>query len=184
MKRVWFNHWFSAVYNIIALMREGCAEELYVIGTNKNETAVYKSVCDEWHREPEGCTDAEYVDFCLDFCKKHSVDVFAPRRGLSAIMLSRDRFAAIGVRLFSDADSGMIATLDDKIAAYRFFSERGLDCIPDMRLAHSLEEFSQAYHELSSGNRRVYFPVPYRGIPHHSGTPRQTSDGVPATDKI
>lgn len=159
MIRVWFNHWFSAVYNIISMMREGCAEELYVIGTNKNGTAVYQSMCDEWHSEPDGCTDTEYVDFCLEFCKMHQVDVLIPRRGLSLIMQNTDRFTEIGVKLFGDASSEMITILDDKIAAYRFFSERGLECIPDVQVAHSLEDFSRAYDILSKSHKRVCYKL-------------------------
>lgn len=159
MIRVWFNHWFSAVYNIISMMREGCIEELYVIGSNKNETAVYKSMCDAWHREPNDCTDAEYVDFCLAFCQKHHVDVFIPRRGLSPIMQNADRFSEIGVKIFGDASSQMITILDDKVASYRFFSQRGFTCIPDVLTAHSLDEFTQACDALSKKHRRICYKL-------------------------
>ena len=83
MVRIWFNHWFSAVYNIIEMMREGCKEDLYVIGSNRNAAAVYKSSCNEWYTEPDKLSEDEYVDFCLDFCNEHEVDVFVPRRELT-----------------------------------------------------------------------------------------------------
>lgn len=159
MVRIWFNHWFSAVYNIIAMMREGCAEELHVIGTNRNDSAVYRSMCDEWFREPDDVSDAEYVDFCLDFCREHEVDVFVPRRGLSAIMQEAHRFASAGVKLFGDVSSHMIAVLDDKLAAYDFFREKGFDCIPEVRIARSLEDFRAAYEDLIARHRRVCYKL-------------------------
>lgn len=159
MVRIWFNHWFSAVYNIITMMREGCKDELYIIGTNKNDSAVYRSVCDAWYGEPAAANSADYVDFCVDFCKEHRVDVFVPRRELTAIVKNADRFAQIGVKLFTDVSGEMIRTLDDKLAAYDYFAARGYDCIPDVRVAHSLESFMEAYETLKSGCRRVCYKL-------------------------
>ncbi|MBQ3078614.1 MAG: ATP-grasp domain-containing protein [Clostridia bacterium] len=159
MVRIWFNHWFSAVYNIISMMREGCKEEIYVIGTNKNDTAVYKSVCDEWYVEPDGVSEDEYVSFCLDFCKNHKIDVFVPRRELTPIIRNSERFAEIGVKLFTDVKSDMIAILDDKIAAYEFFAGKGFECIPDIRIAKNIDEFISAYEALKVNNKRVCYKL-------------------------
>jgi len=159
MVRIWFNHWFSSVYNIISMMREGCAEELYVIGSNRNEAAVYKSMCDAWYTEPGYCEDADYVDFCLDFCKEHSVNVFVPRRGLTVIAENADRFSEIGVKLFTDMSGGMMTLLEDKAAACHFFFEKGFDCIPDVRVVRSAEEFVQAYEALKPSCRRICYKL-------------------------
>ena len=66
MKRIWLNHWFSTAYNIIRLIRE--SDPGYtIIGTNENEEAPIRAVCDEWYREPK-LKGREYADYCLDFC--------------------------------------------------------------------------------------------------------------------
>ncbi len=159
MVRIWFNHWFSAVYNIIEMMREGCKEDLYVIGSNRNAAAVYKSSCNEWYTEPDKLSEDEYVDFCLDFCNEHEVDVFVPRRELTAVIRNADRFAAIGVKLFTDIGSDIVAILDDKMAAYEYFSKHGFDCIPDVRVVKSIDEFIAAYASLKESCQRVCYKL-------------------------
>lgn len=157
--RIWFNHWFSSVYNIIDMMRRDCVQELYVIGSNKRSAAVYKSVCDEWHVEPDGCSAAEYVEYCLAFCQEHQVEVFVPRRELVAIAENAERFEEIGVKLFCSVDKALVRLLEDKGGTYDYFREKGFDCIPEVRLVHSVEEFVAAYHELKTEDTRVCYKL-------------------------
>ena len=70
MTRIWFNHWFSTAYHLIQLMRDGTDEPLCIIGSNRNEHAIYRRACEEWHTEPEIRSDEEYVSFCLEFCRQ------------------------------------------------------------------------------------------------------------------
>ena len=156
--RVWFNHWFSTAYHLIELMRSGMDTPLTVIGSNSNSKAVYRQVCDEWYAEEE-LPDEQYVQFCLDFCKAHRVDVFVPRRGLVAICRHIGEFEAIGVKVMLERDSDMVSMLDDKIAAYRFFQEKLPEIVPDYVLAHSLEEFRQACESLKSPSGRLCYKL-------------------------
>ena len=114
MVRIWLNHWFSTAYNIINLIK---ADEIdfYFIGTNDNEYAVYKTVCDEWYVEPV-LKDEEYVEYCLSFCKEHSVDIFMLRRGMLAISNNKFRFENIGVKVMVD-DFEIINILNHNIVA-------------------------------------------------------------------
>ena len=121
MIRVWFNHWFSTVCHLIDLMCEGHRGEFTVIGTNKSSLAVYKSHCDEWYLEPENISAEEYIEFCIDFCVKHEVDIFVPRRFLVEVVRNKQRFDTIGVRLFANTDAEMLSILDDKQKAYGYF---------------------------------------------------------------
>ena len=118
--RIWFNHWFSTAYHLIELMRSGVGVPLTVIGSNSNSKAVYRQVCDEWYSEEE-LPDEQYVQFCIDFCKSHQVEVFVPRRGLVAICRHIHEFRDIGVKVLLESNSNVVSMLDDKIASYRFF---------------------------------------------------------------
>ena len=90
MTRIWFNHWFSTVYNVISMLR---AEnpDFQIIGSNEHPESPIMTVCDEWYQEPV-LNSEDYVEFCLDFCKKHEIDVFLPRREMVAISRNKDRF--------------------------------------------------------------------------------------------
>lgn len=157
--RIWFNHWFSSVYQIIRMMKEGSVCPLEVIGSNRKETTVYKSMCDEWYVEPDGGTEEEYVEFCLDFCREHRIDVFAPRRGLTGIAMAQDRFSEIGVKLLVGVDGRMAKLLDNKTAAYEMLREAGFDCIPPYRETRSLEEFLVACEEMKEEGGRVCYKL-------------------------
>ena len=156
--RIWFNHWFSTVYHLIGLMREGYGEPITVIGSNSNASAVYKSACDEWYTEKE-LPDAEYAEFCLEFCREHQIDVFAPRRGLTAVSAASARFAEAGVKLMTERDGALTALLDDKEASYRFFGERLPGIVPPYRIARSFEDFRAALEELGGGPGRLCYKL-------------------------
>ena len=96
MARIWMNHWFSTAYNIVNLTKED-EPDFFVIGSNENLGSPIQTVCDEWHREPI-LNDNAYVDYCLEFCKAHRVDVFLPRRGMLEISKKIASFESIGTK--------------------------------------------------------------------------------------
>lgn len=156
--RIWFNHWFSTAYHLIKLMREGCGHPITVIGTGSNDQAVYRRMCDEWYHESE-LTEKEYVEFCLEFCMEHKIEIFAPRRNLKTISLAADRFANIGVKLFVETNGAMVDMLDDKIRTYEFFTERIPEIIPDWKLVRSVNEFSDVCAEMTSPSGRLCYKL-------------------------
>nr|MCR5718861.1 hypothetical protein [Oscillospiraceae bacterium] len=115
MKTIWFNHWFSTAYQIILLLRKE-NPDFRIIGTNRNLQSPIASVCDAWYQEPCGLSEEAYVDFCLSFCREHSVDVFLPRRGMLEISRRKEEFAALGVRVMAD-DFPAVDMLNHKDAA-------------------------------------------------------------------
>lgn len=156
--RVWFNHWFSTAYHLIRMMRDGFGEPLTFVGSGSNAAAVYRQACDEWYPEQE-LPGPAYVDFCLNFCREHRINVFVPRRGLVAIANSADRFREMGVRLLLEENGPMVSMLDDKVAAYRFFADRIPEIIPRYRLVHDLQEFDAACHELRGDGIRLCYKL-------------------------
>ena len=126
MARIWLNHWFSTAYNIIELIKKGDSSH-YIIGTNANEYAVYGAVCDEFYKEPV-LKDDEYVEFCLEFCRDHKIDVFMPRRGMLPVSMNKKRFEAIGVKVMVD-DYDKISILNILIVfQHRLFIKFIADC--------------------------------------------------------
>ena len=86
--RIWFNHWFSTAFRIMELLKKGCTENninVEIIGTNKVDICVYKAYCDEFYAEPIDISDIEYINWCIEFCKAHKIDVFIPRRNREVI---------------------------------------------------------------------------------------------------
>ena len=154
MTRLWMNHWFSTAYNIISLMREG-NPDLHVIGTNEHEYSVVKNACDEWYREPV-LKDDEYIEFCLNFCREHQVDVFLPRRSMLKISQQKSRFEELGVRVMTE-EYGMMSVLNQKQKAYEYFRENRIGTVPDYFVVTTVKEFLAAYESLLGKYRQVCF---------------------------
>lgn len=154
MVKIWMNHWFSTARNIIELMREN-NPDLHVTGSNENEYSVIKSVCDEWYQEPT-LKDEKYVDFCLDFCKEHSIEVFMPRREMLKISERRKQFEDIGVKVMMD-DYEIVSILNYKEAAYDYFKSNKIGKLPDYYIVTTSTDFLSAYERLCSKYEQICF---------------------------
>lgn len=142
MKRIWWNHWFSTAYRLIELMNKD--KEYHIIGSNDKDWAVYQEVCDEFYVEPEYVRE-EYLDYCLNFCKVHKVDVFVPRRGMELISKNVEKFEALGVKVLVEYDYSLMSLLNDKYETAQKFKELSLCEVPDIKVVNNVEEFKSAY---------------------------------------
>ncbi len=154
MVRIWLNHWFSTAYSIIQLMKEN-EPDFHIIGSNKVENAVIRCVCDEWYHEPDLRQDA-YVDYCVEFCREHHVDLFLPRKELLAISKKRHRFTEIGTKVMVD-EYEIIDLLNHKDKAYALFKEKGIGIVPDYEIVTTADDFGKAYQKLADKYRQVCF---------------------------
>lgn len=148
--RVWFNHWFSKAYHLIDLIKEGDPGRFTVIGSSTNGFAIYQRACDEWYAEPDGLGAEEYAAFCLEFCRNHHIDSFAPRRDMAAVVAHSNDLDALGVTLMADTDAARSRLLDNRCKTYEFFKAAGFSCVP---------EFDAAYQELKAGSARVCYKL-------------------------
>ena len=147
-KNVWLNHWFSTAYNIIKLIKKDDSIDFHIIGTNENSISVLKDVCDEWYSEPEKSSGDEYVEFCLEFCKEHNIDVFLPHRHFQAISKRKQWFEDINVAVLVD-DYSKIALLNDKARAYQFFQNQPYMNVPEHYVVCDIDGFRKAYFDLA-----------------------------------
>ncbi len=154
MLRIWLNHWFSTARNIIYLLREDNFD-LWVIGSNENKHSIIKGACNEWYQEPV-LKDDDYVDFCLDFCIEHKVDVFMPRRGMLNISKNKERFDAIGTKVMVD-DFEIVSVLNQKEEAYKYFRDNRLAPIPENYTVTNVQSFMDAYEKLKANYDQVCF---------------------------
>lgn len=154
MIRIWMNHWFSTAYNIVNLIKQD-DPDFYVIGTNENYGSPIRTVCDEWYQEPT-LKDDEYVEYCLEFCQEHHVDVFLPRRGMLEISRQKSRFEALGTKVMVD-DYDIISALNHKDKAYELFEKEQIGIVPEYRMVTTVDDFCQAYAELCGQYKQVCF---------------------------
>lgn len=154
MKRVWMNHWFSTAYNIIHLIKKDC-DDYVIIGSNENEYSIIKNACDEWFQEPI-LKDDEYVDFCLDFCRKHEIQYFLPRRGMLKISEYKGQFEDIGTKVMMD-DYSIVSVLNHKEKAYDYFKHNEIGIVPEFYIVTTVERFKEAYFKLLKDYKQICF---------------------------
>ncbi len=79
--------------------------------------------------EPEGLSPAAYVEYALDQCARHSIDVFVPVLHQAAIVAHRAEFAALGTALLAPP-SEAVAVFLDKATAYQAVQAVGVPVPP------------------------------------------------------
>lgn len=148
--KLWFNHWFSTVYNIITLIKEEFKEELIIVGSNEKEDTIYKVLCDEWYQEPVFKEGEKYATWCLNFCKIHQIDVFIPRRGRKDIAKIYNEFEKNGVKVLMCSDYKLMQKLESKIETAKIFRENKICEVPEMIKVTNVYDFKKAYEYLSN----------------------------------
>lgn len=155
-KNIWMNHWFSSAYSVVKLLKNSTNFDYYVIGSSELDNSVMINVCDEWHTEPKQVNGEEYVDFCLDFCVKHNIDVFIPHRYFGVISEYKKIFTDSGIKVMID-DFDIVSLLNDKGKTYSFFEDKKILDVPENYVVRTLKEFEEAYDKLHEKYSRVCF---------------------------
>jgi biotin carboxylase len=136
-------------------------KEVVIYGTHPDENAVYLQTCDIAEVEPD-IEGIEYLNYCLDFCKKHQIDVFIPRKENVLISKHLTQFKSIGTQVLVCPDPELMNMMDNKELTYKAIesnNEKGdfLVEIPDYYIVRCLEDFKRAYENLKSKGLTVCF---------------------------
>lgn len=155
--RIYFNRWFSVAYHYMNLIRnneDGMPFEIY--GTHSDPGNMALQGCDYAEVEPK-VTGREYVDFCLDFCRRHQIDVFIPRWNMLDISRHVHLFEEIGTKVIVCTDTELLEQLMEKDRFYESVREKGIMSIPEYFTASNAAEFREAYEALSARGHEVCF---------------------------
>lgn len=158
--KIWFNRWFSTVSHYIELIRDNPDRRKFVIyGSSTNPDAIYLQYCDFAFEEPDISGDA-YIEFCLDFCQKHGIDIFIPRRENVLISKRLADFDTIGVKVLVCPDAKLMEMVDNKAAAYQvlentLYNGKPIFTIPDYYVVNNSEDFKKAYRLLREKGHEV-----------------------------
>lgn len=149
MTRVWFNRTFSNVRTLFELIRRAdTAADFTLICTHPEPSFPGFTLAHEHALEPAELSDAEYLDFCLDFCRTHRIDALWPGKAAHLLAEQRDRFAANGVRVLAVAAPEVLDRLHDK--AQFALAARHCHIPPPETIAfRTAAEFEAAYERLS-----------------------------------
>lgn len=159
--RIWFNRPFATSYWLFDMLRnnpDGYPVKIYATQTDPT-SPVFQGV-DYGELEPDLQGEA-YVDWALDFCERHGIELFFPRKWIELIVEAEDRFAALGVKLIASSPKA-IRLFEDKNLTYRSASEAGV-AVPPWRVASDAASFERELNslrdELDPSDRIVVKPT-------------------------
>ncbi|MFC5404493.1 ATP-grasp domain-containing protein [Cohnella soli] len=154
---VYFNRWFSTAYHYMNMIRDNPdGEQFRFYGTHPDINHMSLQACDHAETEP-ALRGTAYVDFALDFCRRHRIDLFVPRLNMLDISREIDRFEEIGTRVIACRDADLLEAIVEKDKFYESMAGEDIVTIPDYELAETPEQFRSAYTKLVSRGHRVCF---------------------------
>ncbi|NOU99651.1 ATP-grasp domain-containing protein [Paenibacillus planticolens] len=155
MKKVWFNRWFSVAYHYMNSIRnneDGRQFKMYATHPDRSHMAL--QAADFADTEPV-LNDDDYVEFALDFCKKHGIDVFIPRLHMYAIAKHVEEFEKAGTKVTVCRDLALLENLLEKQKFYEAIRDKNILAIPDYHVVNTAEQFMNAYDALTQAGHQV-----------------------------
>jgi len=144
--RIWFNKSFSSIHGVLRLLRDGWDDgDLIIFGSHTQRRFGPFVECDLTEIEPD-LNGEEYVQWCLDFCNRHQIDVFVPGRQRDVIADHAADFGRSGVRLIVCADGDTLRLLEDK--------GRFLESLPADVITHRYER-ARTWGECEAALERI-----------------------------
>lgn len=155
--RIYFNRWFSVAYHYMNMIRnneDGMQFEIY--GTHSDPNNMALQACDNAELEPK-VTGKEYIDFCVDFCRRHRIDLFIPRLHMLDISRNIHLFEEVGTKVLVCRDTELMEKLMEKDHFYESVRELGIMSIPDYFTVSNASQFKHAYEALANAGHEVCF---------------------------
>lgn len=153
---IWFNRSFSTTYHFINLIKHNNENRFFnVYGSHINKESIYLSLCDHSFEEPI-LHNEEYIDYCIQTCKEHNIEVLIPGyKNLFNIASNLDVFEKEGIKVLTSKDTNYMKITEDKIITYQEFKKNNICEVPEYRVVTNAEEFKQAYQELTEQGLKV-----------------------------
>lgn len=148
--RVWLNRTYAENVFFIDLLRAAPVE---VYATHVDADSPVLAAADHGLLEPDGLSAEAYVEFALDFCDRHRIDVFLPRLNQLAIARHRAEFAARGTALVCPP-AHAIATFESKVDGYVAMAAAGLP-VPPWHHVRTADELLAAVAELEDAGEQA-----------------------------
>src|SRR5689334_6744391 len=113
---LWLNRNIASSYNVLESIRASIqpGEQWRIVTSHLYRYSAVFRLSDAHEVEPANLDDPHYVDYCLDFVRRHGVNAFLPGTRLRAVVQARERFAELGVTLVAAADADTLYTLESK----------------------------------------------------------------------
>ncbi|EIC29997.1 ATP-grasp domain-containing protein [Methylomicrobium album] len=153
--RIWFNKTFSTIGAVFRQLKAGYPDDgITLVCTHTHRTATAFLAADEAYLEPSELHGQEYIDWCLDFCREHRIELFWPGKEAALACKNRAPFESEGVRLMAAADYPTLTLLHNKADFYADLP-REVALVMDFVAVNDAEAFDRAVEMLASKHKRL-----------------------------
>ncbi|MFC7260483.1 ATP-grasp domain-containing protein [Streptomyces lutosisoli] len=154
--RVWLNRTYAEnVFFMDQLRSNPQHRAVEIHATHGDADSPVLAAADVASMEPEGLSPRAYVEYALDHCARHSIDVFVPVLHQAAIVAQRAEFAALGTALLAPPAEA-VAVFQDKVTAYEAVQTVGVPVPPWWRV-RTEEELVTAVEALEAAGHKACF---------------------------
>lgn len=143
---IWLNRTYATNYWFLQMLRNNPDHrDVRLFATHTDPTSPVLQAADVSFPEPKLVGD-DYVDWVLEFCRTHAIDVLLPGKGIGEIAARHGEFEAAGVKVLA-SPAASIALLDDKCATYASAATLAIP-VPPWRRADGADELEAAVASL------------------------------------
>jgi carbamoylphosphate synthase large subunit len=153
--RVWFNKTFSSISAVFQNLHSALPDAaITIICTHTHLTASAFLFADEYYLEPSGISGEAYLQWCLNFCKRHQIELFWPGKEAALIAEYKHRFEAMDIRVLTVAEPDVLRLLQNKANLYTALPLDAAE-IMDFKVVETIADFDRAILELSAKHEKL-----------------------------
>jgi len=165
LMNIYFNRCFTQTSKIIELIQsndEGRKFKIFISHSTKNN--YLESVSDYFEVEPQveqkELKGEAYVNYCLNFCKTHEIDIFIPRNQVTTLIKYKQEFEKIGVKTMFIGDFDAYDILNDKIKTAEILKDTNVVLIPLTFKIDNINDYQSAYAKIKeTGSSACMKPI-------------------------
>jgi len=153
--RIWFNKTFSTISSVFrALHLAFPVDEISLICTHTLGNAAAFLAADEYYLEPSDLSGLDYLEWCVNFCQHHNIQLFWPGKEATLISQHHDLFLAKGTQVLSVADYETLTLLHNKADFYAHLNPAIAQTM-DFMAVNNADDFDLAVAKLSKKHERL-----------------------------
>lgn len=160
IQNIYFNRCFSSTPKIIQkfLSNNGPSKfKIYISHVSRNN--YLEEVADYFELEPS-LNGIDYVKYCLDFCRKHNINLFVPRYNVTTLIDYKEDFDRLGVKVMFIGSRDTYQLLENKVKTYEALKDTNIVAIPKSYRIINYEDFQNAYNQITkNGSRACLKPI-------------------------
>jgi biotin carboxylase len=158
--RIYFNRCFTTTSKLIEQMKRNPNGDTFDIFMSHSQPNHYLERHAEHFEIEPSLSDKEYVEYIINNCIKHNVEMFVPRQRVTVLAQEEKRFREIGVKPMFVATPEIYRLIDNKVAVYNDLMDTGIVPIPSTYIIDSLEGFKEAYKKIQiKGSKACLKPI-------------------------